>query len=589
MIEIDGKPLSEPILKALQETLEQVPAKALLDYARAQPELMKGLSPRPDSAPVLRKRLKALLALRRPADPALLDMLREGSLFGQLIVVLSDKALTHGFPSFCAFFGEPDFLAGLLLDPRDEVRKLAWDHLSAHPEADGFREVAPEAARQVLESDFEPFLVRLASLKTRLPDPKEKIVDSAEVAELRAKVKQFEEQARREDRAAEKDKSLLAREREHHRVKLEELDVRLRELKAKAAEAEARAKGAEQALADAQGDLHRRVREGVTAELTSESRRWLLPLREMETTARTHKSTANLLNDVRDAIRQQAERDRAMGTRHDLRKRLEALRQAREDVREALKNALNRHPRLGELAESLDREIEHLCALLGEPAGAGSAENALFARVNLAQSVAEVEAVRTFLEGDAKTFNLFAPGFTQELSRRIADKRHQLLQGLIPPTAQTAQNPSDRLRHKLALPQLRLLLVVDGHNLLLSHPDLFQGALENGQPGARAREELVKRLAAALTPSRDIDIRLYFDGPERSETDRTPRLKIIYSGGGSGEQRADNAIVQDLGFYTTRYEGCFVVSDDADLLARATRPGVQGRSLNQLVDLLSEA
>lgn len=588
MIEIDGKPIPEPILKALQDAVDHVPTKALLDYAHPQADLMKGLSPRPDSAPVLRKRLKTQLLLKRPPDPAFLELLREGSLFGQLIVVLSDKALAHGFPAFCAFFGEPALLTGMLLDPRDEVRKMAWEHLAAHPNVDGFRDLTPDAGRDSLESDFGPFLNRLAALKGHVPGSHDKPADSAEVAELRAKVRRFEEQAKREDRSAEKDKSLLQREREQHRAKLDELETRIRELKAQAAEADARAKAAAQTLAEAQDDLHRRVREGLSAELASESRRWLLPLREMEHAARTHKTTATLLNDVREAIRQQAERDRAMGNRQELRKRLESLRQARDEVREALKNALNRHPRLGELAEALDREIEQLGTLLGEPAAAGSAENALFARVNLAQSVAEVEAVRAFLDGDAKTFNLFVPGFTQELGRRLADKRHQLLQSLIPTAPAGGQAPADRLRHKLALPQVRLLLVVDGHNLLLSRPDLFQGWLENGQPGARAREELAERLALALAPSHDIDIRLYFDGPERSETDRTPRLKVIYSGGGRGDQRADDAIVQDLDFYAPRYEGCFLASDDAGLLERATRPGVQGRSLNQLADLLGE-
>jgi hypothetical protein len=584
MIEIDNKPLPPPILQALQDSLDEVPVKLLMEYCREQPELMKGLSPRPDSAPVLRKRLKALLTAKRVPDPAILDLVREGSLFGQFVVVLSEKAIAHGFPAFCAFLGEPAFLAGLLLDPRETVRTMAWDHLKAHPEADGFKDVDAEQARASLESDFGPFLSRLSTLKARSL-VSQKGTDPAEVTEMREKLRRFEEQAKREDRTAEKDKAVLAREREQHRIKLEDFENRLREQKTKTAEAEARAKSAVQALADAQDDLHRRIREGVAAELTSESRRWLLPLREMESTARSHKAIANLLGEVKETIKQQAERDRAMGTRHELHKRLESLRNAREDIREALKNALNRHPRLSELADALDREIESLAALLGEPSVQGSAENAIYARVNLAQSLPDLEAIRLFLEGDAKAFNLFAPGFTLALSRRITDKRHQLLQRLMPAETANQTIPSDRLRHKLALPAVRLLLVVDGHNLLLSRPELFETTADE-QPGQQAREELASRLAKALAASHDCDIRLYFDGPTRSETDLTPKLKVIYSGGGQTDQRADDAIVQDLDFYAPRYEGCFIVTDDAELLARATRPGVQGRSLNQLADLL---
>jgi hypothetical protein len=585
MLEIDQKTVSDPILQALQESLEQVPAKLLLDYARPRADLMKGLSPRPDSAPVLRKRLKALLTTKRQPDPEVLDLIRETSLFGQFVVVLSEKALAHGFREFCAFFGEPEFLAGLLLDPRDAVRAMAWEHLKAHPQADGVRDLPADAARATLEADFGPFLGRMASLKVKTPAGQ---ADPAELVQLRDKLRRFEEQARREDRSAEKDKAILTREREQHRIKSEELETRIREQKSRAAEADARARTAEQALADAQDDLHRRLREGVEAELTAESRRWLLPLRAMEAASHSHKPTANLLGEVREALRQQAERDRAMGNRQDLHKRLDTLRQARDEVREALKNALNRHPRLADLADALDREIEPLATLLGEPVCSGSAENALLARVNAAQSLGELDAVRAFLDGPAKAFTLFPPGFSPELTRRIEDKRHQLLQSLIPATAAVpgSASPSDRVRLKLALPALRVLVLVDGHNLLLSRPDLFQPWLENGAPGARAREALADRLASALETARDCDFRLYFDGPERSETDRTPRLKVIYSGGGKKEQRADNAIVQDLEFYAPRYEGCYVVTDDADLLARASRPGVQGRSLNQLADLL---
>ncbi|MFO7534673.1 MAG: NYN domain-containing protein [Kiritimatiellia bacterium] len=590
MFEIDQKPVPAPVQEALQNALDLIPGKLLLDYARTNIELMKGLSPRPDSVPVLRKRIKTQLAGKRPPDPVLMDLVREASLFGRFIVVLSDKALAHGFAAFCAYLGEPAFLAGLLLDPRDPVRAMAWEHLQKHPQADGCRDLSPEQARAVLESDFGPFLEQIATLKIPVSPAGAKRADPAELAELREKLRRLEEQLKREDRALEKDKTVLSREREQHRVKAEELENRIREQKARTAEAEARARAAEQALADTQGDLHRRLREGVAAELASEARRWLLPLREMESIARSPKPSANLLGDVREVLKQQAERDRAMGTRHDLHKRLEALRDARENVREALKNALNRHPRLGELADTLDREIESLGALLGESAASSSAENALLTRVNRAPSIAELETIQAFLDGDAKKFNLFAPGFTQELRRRITDKRHQLLQGLIPasaaPVAPSA--PADRLRFKLALPALHLLVLVDGHNLLLSRPDLFKSFQENGEPGAKAREELARRLAAGLATARDCDIRLYFDGPERSETDLTPRLKVIFSGGGANSQRADNAIVQDLEFYATRYEACYVVTDDAELLARCTRPGVQGRSLNQLADLLAD-
>lgn len=590
MFEIDQKTVPVPVQDALQNALELIPGKLLLDYAKSNLELMKGLSPRPDSVPVLRKRIKALLGGKRPPDPVLLDLVREASLFGRFIVVLSEKALAHGFPAFCAYLGEPAFLAGLLLDPRDSVRAMAWDHLEKHPLADGFRERTPEEARASLESDFGPFLEQITALKIPVTPAGQKQADPAELAELREKARRLEEQVKREDRAIEKDKTVLAREREQHRVKVEELEARIRDQKTKSSESEARARAAEQALADAQGDLHRRLREGLTAELASEARRWLLPLREMESVARSQKPTANLLSDVKEVLKQQAERDRAMGTRHDLHKRLEALREARDNVREALRNALNRHPRMGDLAETLDREIESLGALLGEPAAPGSAENALLARVNLAPSIAELETIQAFMDGDAKKFNLFAPGFSQELRRRIGDKRHQLLQGLIPASAAPASPaaPADRLRYKLALPALHLLVLVDGHNLLLSRPDLFRSLQENGQPGPKAREELARRLAAALATARDSDIRLYFDGPERSETDLTPRLKVIYSGGGLNSQRADNAIVQDLEFYATRYEACYVVSDDAELLSRCTRPGVQGRSLNQLADLLAD-
>ena len=589
MLELDQKPVPSPVLQAFQDSLDTLPAKPLLEFARTRPDLMKGLSPRPESAPALRTRLKALLAARRQPDPTLLDLLRESTLFSSLVMVLSETALAHGFPTFCAYFGEARFLAALLLDSRETIRTLAWSHLETHPAADAFQGQSPETARATLESDFAPFLAHLADV--RLPRAAAApAADPAELQALKNQLRQAEEQARRETRNADKEKRAHAHDQEQHRLKIESLESRLRTQSAQAADAVARAQAAARTLEETQDDLHRRIREGVAAELESETRRWLLPLRAMEQAARSRQPSASLLGEVKETLRQQAERDRAAGTRHTLRQRLDALRQARNEIRDALQQALNRHPRLPELADALDREIDALAELLGEPVPAGSAENALLAQINGAPSVEALNALRAFLDGPAATFALFPPTVTRELQQRLESQRARLLQALIPPgPASHARPPADRLRHALALPAVRLLLLVDGHNLLLSRPELFQRHLEaDGQPGARARAALADRLAERLTESRDCDVRLYFDGPERSETDRTPRLKVIYSGGGAAEQRADTALVDDLAFFASRYEGCFVVTDDAGLLARAERPGVHGRSLNQLAAALED-
>ena len=140
-----------------------------------------------------------------------LDMLRWCTVWKDIVCVLSVKALTDGFDAMAAFVGGARLLVGMLVDPREEVRRRALAELDSGrplpPVPDD-----PEAARELLAETFEPF-VRLFSSATVAPqitridrsdEDHERIRALAEQTAALTAERAAESQARREaERVAE--------------------------------------------------------------------------------------------------------------------------------------------------------------------------------------------------------------------------------------------------------------------------------------------------------------------------------------------------------------------------------------------------
>lgn len=579
---LEGKEVPPPICRAFQAAVEEAPSRLLFEFGRLNPPLMKGLSPRPDSLPILRRRIQSLISSSRQPAPELLEILRESSLQGRLLVVLSQTAIEAAFEPLAIYFGEAELLAGLLLDQREPLRSRAWQHLEQWPEANHFASRDRNQARQTLAETFAPFLTTIAPL---LPERKPEENSKTHAAALTAlrETLQKEQAARRR---AEKERDRLRQEQEEKARQYARFDEERNHLRHQIQEAQTQNRQLAHHLADLRAQMDRRIREALQAEWQAEAARWLLPLQTLESAAQTTSHARSLLDEARAVLAQQAERDRLARARKQLEDRLAELEAVRQEIAAARRNSLNPHPRLATLDDQLSAEIHQIQRTLGLVPAPSDTEQALLVRINESTTLDEIQAIRQWLDGPVATWRLFPPEARNRLLTRLEEKHSELLTrlGLLAEPPEQETDPTHSIRRLLALPAGRCCLFVDGHNFLLNHPLPGHSAPEANRS---AREQLADRLRAVIAHAPDVRLRLYFDGPERSEHNLSENVQIIYSGGGKETDRADAAILQDLAFFRSQFDHCLIITDDADLKTQAAENGARSRAQNLLAALLN--
>ena len=193
--------------------------------------------------PRFRRNLLAL-ALGNPSESDL-EMLRWCTFWKDVVCVLSVKALTDGFDAMAAFLGGAKLVAGMLVDPREEVRRKALSFLDSGapfpPVPDD-----PEAARALLCETFEPF-VRAFSAASVAPQVTH--IDRTD---------EDREQIRRLNAALEEQRAQLsaaAQARRDAERKQDETALALRRAEADAAQARAEADAERATRADAETRL----------------------------------------------------------------------------------------------------------------------------------------------------------------------------------------------------------------------------------------------------------------------------------------------------------------------------------------------
>lgn len=115
------------------------------------------------------------------------------------------------------------------------------------------------------------------------------------------------------------------------------------------------------------------------------------------------------------------------------------------------------------------------------------------------------------------------------------------------------------------------LLLLDGHNVLFALEEMV-ACFESGKPGGKARDRLIAVIRRLVDTRPQIQARIVFDAPEEALETVSHNLKVQFSGGGRGDNRADNAIVRCL---TQEKENLqeptlrtFIVTNDRSLQTR---------------------
>jgi predicted RNA-binding protein with PIN domain len=259
-------------------------------------------------------------------------------------------------------------------------------------------------------------------------------------------------------------------------------------------------------------------------------------------------------------------------------------------VRDALANALNPAPELARLATELEGEAARLrAAIQPDHRQAGGLAETLRARMATLTEGEDLNQLHALLAqlGEAE----LVPALElQALYAAYQDRMAQLYDRYAParPKGPEPTDPAWALMRR-ASDNEEFLLLVDGHNVLHGIPELFAARFEAGLPGMRARARLVQLAAALVCEASSGEVRVYFDGPTRSDIAHGANVKEIYSGGGKGEQRADEVILEDLRYWqaSRRAQPWILVTDDRDLRAKARDLGATTMPVAQFAAVLA--
>ena len=561
-------PLTPDCEQEVRRLVDLIPEAELSAFAATEPAFQNG-GFRIGNVSALRARAAQLACGSAPVSDALRRLLARRSHTRTLTAALAPSALTEARHALAALLGRDALLVALLLDDRQEVRDRgeAWLRENAV-----FTALAPAEAQTQLRETFSG----LASL---LGSP-----DGAAAPVARENWKAQKEQL-----------ELRLRDLQEEKRRLRGVDDRLTGALHKLANSEEKRTAAEAKLAAAEKSLKEtaRERDELRTELTRETTHrderltasldlalakefsgWLAEARAVEAAAEAAAPT-DLLARAEAALKKQRASDRHSGNRATLAERLTRLSDARDQVRDALANALRPAPELRAVAADLDAEIRSLKTLLGQDDAVTPLEAALAARIHAAHdndlpSLRELPNLMASLNvlGDAALARL-----RQAFQKRLAAAQS----ACVPPDPHTEarQDAASVLGRALA-GHLPAILLLDGHNVLFGLPARYNPPRGGSLNDAEKRKKLADDVVRLVAASPAVRAWLVFDGPTRNDAQAAANVRVTYSGG-EGEHRADGVILDNLRFFksTSPETAVLLVSNDGELCAAARRLGGQ--------------
>lgn len=602
---VDGFSVPASIEAQWRRELETADDAVLLAFAKNHPRLVKGARLTSSGVSLIRKRLVLQASAKGEMREAVRDLIATCGLNLALVAVLSEEALELGFDPLAAIYGHDRFAAAMLVDHREVVREHAIEILK---ETEPPPVMAVSEALRVAKTLFGKFIDtvgewtrayadasgdqdggaskseptmpphgqagELRELKEQLADARQK---RAGEKTLQKKIDKM--QTRIDALELSRDDLLAEREQKHAEI----LDIR-QQLRA--------AEKQNQALHE---DIAHRVSVRVGEELDSVKRAWFRDARQLDARWRECRDGVDdVLVAAEIALARQAEADRHSGNLREIRGRLDKLLAARDTLLQAGKEALTPLPELVIATERVTREIYRLNQILP---GANSARSPLLRefemRIVEARSADELECLAGLLEElIAQKLLSTADGRAAcaTLNRATGKLYDRFMPKVVAGPFGASTDPVCLLRAALA-GQAPTILLLDGHNVLFELADLFEDGFDTqGFPGAVARAALLQRLRPFVAPPSRCEVRLYFDGPTRSDISHAPNLTEIYSGGGHADQRADRIMIEYLAYCTRNRSAMprILVTNDRALASEARAQGAQSVSATRFGALLED-
>jgi len=582
---IDGFKLPKEITVYYKELIEDAPADVMLRLAKENADDFKGLRLQKSSISSIKSRIKKVyLTGKKELGESLKFFLSVFSIHHGFIKRISRYTLETFFDDFQIIFGPHAFLGSMLLDDRKHVKEMAIECLqnkSFKADTDELDEDSKNFLRlQFGEGFFSTYLLDILRESDGLFDDDEDevsndkaLLDSRdEVAELR---KKFNESSKKL-KENEKDSRQTLKRVKSLEGKIIEHAERINGLKAKLAAEKLKFKQADKDLKKLENkkrQLLKEMQESITAEVKKEVgtsvKTWLATPIKVE--KEISGSTNNLLGKAEKALARQSEVDRHSGNMKKLAARLTAHEKAKSDIDRARTEALNPIGALKDISKELGREIFHIRKLLGlkiEESGVVTAVKALINESTVSSGLQQADnLINQVAElGLASSDELgVLQDYYKNAAWRMYDSRvmrHGKIDG---------NSPFEMLAYAIKN-NTELLLFIDGHNIILSERNkAFFDFLWEVDSENEKRKALGNLTADVFKNSSNVEVRLYFDGPDHSTDNMNNNVKIVYSGGGKGDQRADNAIMSYLQFRGNRRDSrrLMIVTDDKELAHEA--------------------
>ena len=558
----------------VRRLVDRVPVKELNVLAATDKGFKSG-GFRPGKPELLRIRLFQLICGAFPISEEVRKAVAHSSRAKTLTELISIQALTDMRQALAALLTPETLVVALLLDERPEARKLGEGWLGEGMES--CRPLPPDQAPSVLGTYFSDLQQLMGGAGQEVqPVVVSKEAWRSEKERLDSTIKSLRVENRRlkgaEDRA-----SMFSHKLKHCEESLEEKSEALEVCEAALREEKRVRLGLETELARELNHREEKVSVALDLALSKEFNGWLAEARrvEQEVQSAGDRGDDPLLVRAEAALSRQARTDRHSGNRRKLAARLESLEKMQARVRDTLAQALRQAPELKEVERELAGEIRRLDALLApDPAPESALEQALSARIH---SVGENElpALRhefTFLE----SLKLLS-GEAHDRLRQSYRKRLSALAAVgLPEPPEMPDNRSDeaKLLGRTLAGTDRLILLLDGHNVLFSLPARYSPPRGTSRSDAEKRQFLVNDLVRLVSENPAMRAWIIFDGAKPSEESASPNVRVSYSGG-VGEHRADRVLVDTVRYFKSVEPDIpiLLVSNDFDLCTQAARNG----------------
>jgi hypothetical protein len=586
MSRIDGYEIPESIIRTYLEVLKTAPPRVVIDYARGwNKDLLKGFRASVSNAETVRKRIENVLKGGGDIDSGLRELLAGCGLNRELVAVLSVQVLEAFVDQLAAVFDRDLFLGAMLVDEREDVRRIAALVLegdSGLPDR--------KAAEDDLRTGLTPFIAHFGRLAdgsggTVLEEQLEDAVTRAReetAAAYDGKLKKLQQQEKQAEKKIRQLKKALDQEKKKERQidkSRESMEQRCEALRDELAAKSAKLKALEE-------EVDGRVQQGVDREMSSIVRQWISePVSIEEEVSRG----SDVLERADKVLAAQVSRDKHSGTRGKLLERLEQLREKRDKLQEVRAESLNVLPDLLAVSREIDDEIGRLAGLVGRDDSEFAFPQELAARINESADVETLEKYHGVLE-ELEDLGFVPASVLRRLYHVYHKKAMRMYDEYAPVVIRppAPRDPAMRLRRAIH-DNSDLVCLLDGHNVLFCLEGFFSRYYEKDIPRQAAREVLEETMIAMAGDASNCRIEIHYDGPVASEKLLRPNIKVVFSGGEEGtEHRADDVILAHLEFFCRSASAMprVLVTNDRSLADRAREMDTEIMKLLQFAALL---